>query len=145
MRNKQIRNKNRLQNQNLLTNSIKNQHNITRIQNILNVFALLLSFLERKGEMQMNRFGNWVYEMSNDFFNPEEKLMIAESKRMKAQLGNDIRKIQNKKVSFYVLSIKMFNNKIQELIITWKSIIEITLSIRVKLIELCQRISIAHF
>jgi len=145
MRNKQIRNKNRLQNQNLLTNSIKNQHNITRIQNIFNVFALLLSFLERKGEMQMNRFGNWVYEMSNDFFNPEEKLMIAESKRMKAQLGNDIRKIQNKKVSFYVLSIKMFNNKIQELIITWKSIIEITLSIRVKLIELCQRISIAHF
>jgi hypothetical protein len=95
--------------------------------------------------MQMNRFGNWVYQMSNDFFNPEEKLMIEESKRMKAQLDNNLRKIKKKKSIFYLLSIKMLNNKIQELIITWKSIIEITLSIRVKLIELCHRISIAHF
>jgi hypothetical protein len=144
MRNKQIRKENRLSNQYLLANSVQEQ-NTTRIQKIFSVFVLLLNFLERKGEKQMNRFGNWVYQMSNDFFNPEEKLMIEESKRMKAQLDSNLRKIKKKRSIFYLLSIKMLNNKIQELIITWKSIIEITLSIRVKLIELCHRISIAHF
>ena len=143
MRNKQIRKENRFTNQYLLANSVQEQN--TRIQKFFSVFVLLLTFLERKGEMQMNRFGNWVYQMSNDFFNPEEKLIIEESKRLKAQLGNNLRKIKKKKSIFYLLSIKMLNNKIQELIITWKSIIEITLSIRVKLIELCHRISIAHF
>ncbi|MBT6440009.1 MAG: hypothetical protein HOK72_09920, partial [Flavobacteriales bacterium] len=121
------------------------EQNTTRLKNLFSVLVLLLNFLERKGEMQMNRFGNWVYQMSNDFFNPEEKLMIEESRRMKTQLDNNLKKIKKKKGILYLLSIKILNKKIQELIITWKSIIEITLSMRVKLIELCHRISIAHF
>ncbi|MBT6745430.1 MAG: hypothetical protein HOB26_02630 [Flavobacteriales bacterium] len=144
MRGKQIRKKNRLRNQYLSTHSMQEQ-NTTRLKNLFSVLVLLLNFLERKGEMQMNRFGNWVYQMSNDFFNPEEKLMIEESRRMKTQLDNNLKKIKKKKGILYLLSIKILNKKIQELIITWKSIIEITLSIRVKLIELCHRISIAHF
>lgn len=144
MRGEQIRKKNRLRNQYLSAHSIQEQ-NTTRLKNLFSVLVLLLNFLERKGEMQMNRFGNWVYQMSNDFFNPEEKLMIEESRRMKTQLDNNLKKIKKKKGIFYLLSIKILNKKIQELIITWKSIIEITLSIRVKLIELCHRISIAHF
>ena len=144
MRGKQIRKKNRLRNQYLSAHSVQEQ-NTTRLKNLFSVLVLLLNFLERKGEMQMNRFGNWVYQMSNDFFNPEEKLMIEESRRMKTQLDNNLKKIKKKKGILYLLSIKILNKKIQELIITWKSIIEITLSIRVKLIELCHRISIAHF
>jgi len=144
MRGEQIRKKNRLRNQYLSTHSMQEQ-NTTRLKNLFSVLVLLLNFLERKGEMQMNRFGNWVYQMSNDFFNPEEKLMIEESRRMKTQLDNNLKKIKKKKGILYLLSIKILNKKIQELIITWKSIIEITLSIRVKLIELCHRISIAHF
>ena len=144
MRGKQIRKKNRLRNQYLSTHSMQEQ-NTTRLKNLFSVLVLLLNFLERKGEMQMNRFGNWVYQMSNDFFNPEEKLMIEESRRMKTQLDNNLKKIKKKKGILYLLSIKILNKKIQELIITWKSIIEITLSMRVKLIELCHRISIAHF
>jgi len=144
MRGEQIRKKNRLRNQYLSTHSMQEQ-NTTRLKNLFSVLVLLLNFLERKGEMQMNRFGNWVYQMSNDFFNPEEKLMIEESRRMKTQLDNNLKKIKKKKGILYLLSIKILNKKIQELIITWKSIIEITLSMRVKLIELCHRISIAHF
>ena len=106
MRGKQIRKKNRLRNQYLSTHSMQEQ-NTTRLKNLFSVLVLLLNFLERKGEMQMNRFGNWVYQMSNDFFNPEEKLMIEESRRMKTQLDNNLKKIKKKKGILYLLSIKI--------------------------------------
>ena len=142
MRNKQINKVNRMKSQYLLPNPKKHS---TRIQDFFNAFVSLLNFLERKGELQMNRFGNWVYQMSNEFFNPEEKLMIEESKRLKAQLNNNRRKLLKNQSMYYSLSMKFLNKKIQELIIKWKSIIGITLYMRVKLIELFHRISIAHF